>query len=290
VGGNAVGDTARRLHRKPSFEETSVPRVIEYCDKCVGFGLEVRQQDTVVVQPRTYDRQKICGCNFRRTRDAHRDCFPGSPHDARSKRAGERKVPLRGRRWPISIGASGLHIGSVAKTPTGHALRRYPPTLGQGTFSGLLIPPLQQARAWAEPPSIRLGLPAAQHDEPRRRYGRWGRPRRPVRAGARKAEWESPEAKCRPVANNERPVSKIIFAEPQWAIPRGATEARQATERVAEEIAAATAREAALRAEQEAGEAEHADRIAREAAAEAAAQIARDARYAARKARKRNGR
>jgi hypothetical protein len=120
--GGAVGDTARRLHRKPSFEKTGIPRIIEYCDQCVGFGLEVRQQDTVVVQPRTYDRQKIRGCNFRRTRDAHRNCFPGSPHDAIPERAGERKVPLRGDGGPFPSALAGFTSGRWDRNPSG--LRR----------------------------------------------------------------------------------------------------------------------------------------------------------------------
>jgi hypothetical protein len=45
-----------------------------------------------------------------------------------------------------------------------------------------------------------------------------------------------------------------------------------------------------LKAEQEARDAEFAERMAREAALEAEKQAARDARYAARKARKRKGR
>lgn len=56
------------------------------------------------------------------------------------------------------------------------------------------------------------------------------------------------------------------------------------------QAAEAAAREIALKAEQDALDAEYNERIAREAANEAEAQAARDARYAARKARKRKGR
>jgi len=54
--------------------------------------------------------------------------------------------------------------------------------------------------------------------------------------------------------------------------------------------AEAAAREAALKAEQEARDKEFAERMEREAILEAERQAARDARYAARKARKRKGR
>jgi CRP/FNR family transcriptional regulator, dissimilatory nitrate respiration regulator len=58
----------------------------------------------------------------------------------------------------------------------------------------------------------------------------------------------------------------------------------------AAQIAEAAAREAALKAEQEARDVEFAEQTARESALEAERQAARDARYAARKARKRKGR
>src|SRR5258706_6409052 len=58
----------------------------------------------------------------------------------------------------------------------------------------------------------------------------------------------------------------------------------------AAQAAEAAAREAALKAEQEARDAEFAEQIARETALEAERQAARDDRYAARKARKRKGR
>jgi len=56
------------------------------------------------------------------------------------------------------------------------------------------------------------------------------------------------------------------------------------------QAAEAAAREAALKAEQEARDVEFAERAEREAIVEAEKQAARDARYAARKARKRKGR
>jgi hypothetical protein len=37
------------LNRKPSFEKTGVPRIIEYGVKYVSFAPEVRQHDAVVV-------------------------------------------------------------------------------------------------------------------------------------------------------------------------------------------------------------------------------------------------
>jgi len=69
-----------------------------------------------------------------------------------------------------------------------------------------------------------------------------------------------------------------------------AVEARQAATLAAAQAAEVAARETALKAEQEASDAEFAEQTAREAALEAERQAARDARYAARKARKRKGR
>jgi hypothetical protein len=57
----AVWDTTYRPNRKPSFEKTSVPRVIEYGMECVGFGLAARQQDALVAQPGLYDRHELRG-------------------------------------------------------------------------------------------------------------------------------------------------------------------------------------------------------------------------------------
>ena len=67
-------------------------------------------------------------------------------------------------------------------------------------------------------------------------------------------------------------------------------EAHQAAALAAAQVAEAAAREAALKAERQAHDAEFAEQSAREAAVEAERQVARDARYAARKARKRKGR
>src|SRR5207248_6534814 len=65
-----------------------------------------------------------------------------------------------------------------------------------------------------------------------------------------------------------------------------ANEARQTAALALAQAAEAAAREVALKAEQEARDAEFAERTAREAAVAAEQQSARDARYAARKARK----
>jgi|SRR5580704_7908057 hypothetical protein len=69
-----------------------------------------------------------------------------------------------------------------------------------------------------------------------------------------------------------------------------AMEVGQATALAAAQVADAAARQARLRAEQEASDIEFDERIAREAAVDAERQTARDARYAARKARRRQGR
>jgi hypothetical protein len=57
----AVWDTTYRPNRKPSFEKTSVPRIIEYGIECVGFGPAARQHDALVVQPGRNDRQELLG-------------------------------------------------------------------------------------------------------------------------------------------------------------------------------------------------------------------------------------
>jgi hypothetical protein len=89
---------------------------------------------------------------------------------------------------------------------------------------------------------------------------------------------------CTPRRRFHQPVDQILSSRPHKYSGIGNLKLAAA------QLAEAAAREAALKAEQEARDAEFAEQAAREAALEAERQAARDARYAARKARKRKGR
>jgi len=118
-------------------------------------------------------------------------------------------------------------------------------------------------------------------------------------ADAKKAQLER-AARAKPAAESPAAVERWMAREAvrmardariaERRATKWAVDARQAAALAVAQVAEAAAREAALKAEQEAHDTEFAERTAREAAVEAERQIARDARYAARKAKKRKGR